>query len=138
MNLKTKLGAYGTLQALAKASYEIRDVKVGLPRFRADSGADLTPGLRRLGLQDALTKGAAYPGLTNGKSQVVPSVFQRAVVEVTEEGTEAAAATVVGTPRDAGAPEPVAFVVDHPFYFGIFDNETGAVLFMGYVADPAT
>jgi serpin B len=47
-----------------------------------------------------------------------------------------AAATAIGSTRTLAAPEPIAFAADRPFYFTIADRETGAVLFMGQIADP--
>jgi serpin B len=64
-------------------------------------------------------------------------VIHRVVLEVTEEGAEAAAATgIVGT-RSAAMPErPVVFRADRPFVVAIVDRETQAILFLGYVAEP--
>ena len=70
----------------------------------------------------------------------IDNVFHKAFVEVNEEGTEAAAATaVVMRARGGGAgaaPPTPRFVADHPFLFLIRDTRSGAVLFMGRVADP--
>jgi len=57
-------------------------------------------------------------------------------VEVNEEGTEAAAATAVEMATKAVLYNPV-FRADHPFFFIIRDNRTGAILFMGRLVDPA-
>ena len=52
------------------------------------------------------------------------------------EGTEAAAATaVVVAARAITKPKPV-FRADHPFVFVIRDNKSGAILFMGRMANP--
>ena len=57
---------------------------------------------------------------------------------VGEDGTEAAAATaVVVAPTSAPpAEEPIPLVFDHPFVFALRDRTSGAVLFLGRVADP--
>ena len=57
---------------------------------------------------------------------------------VDEAGTEAAAATavIVGT-TSAPAEPPVEVTIDHPFIFLIRDIETGAILFVGRVLNPA-
>ena len=74
-------------------------------------------------------------GLRHG---VISDVVHKAVVEVDEEGTVAAAAT--GTiMRSLAMPAmrlPTAFRVDHPFFCVIRDNETGAILFAGAIYDP--
>jgi serpin B len=64
--------------------------------------------------------------------------MHRAVIDVAEEGTEAAAATAVGVVGTAMQPDSPAetFRVDRPFLFAIVDDETGAVLFEGRIVDP--
>jgi len=57
-------------------------------------------------------------------------------VEVSEEGTEAAAATVLISFRVARPVGPSKFTANHPFLFLIFDNETENVLFMGAYKSP--
>jgi serpin B len=69
----------------------------------------------------------------------ISGIEHRAVIEVAEESTEAAAATAaVISPRsihlDTPTPEP--FRVDHPFLFYLVDDTTGAILFEGRIADP--
>ena len=68
------------------------------------------------------------------------AVFHKAVVEVNEEGTEAAACTAVGgrvkqTARKVFAKE---FIADHPFGFYMVEEVSGAVVFAGHVLDPST
>lgn len=67
----------------------------------------------------------------------VDDVYHQAFVEVNEEGTEAAAATgVVAVSGGGPPPPPLTFRADHPFLFLLRDVHTGAILFMGRVADP--
>ena len=61
--------------------------------------------------------------------------LQKTYVDVNEEGTEAAVVTVIHTTAESGPSLP-EFVADHPFIFIIQDDESGAILFMGKVADP--
>jgi serpin B len=65
-------------------------------------------------------------------------VIHKAFVDVNEEGTEAAAATAA-TIKATAAMRParaIPFVADHPFVYVIRSNRTGAILFMGRLADP--
>ena len=88
---------------------------------------------------------ANFFGITDpGANMVMPlcmsEVLHEAVVEVNEEGTEAAGATTVTMELCSAAfrrrpPIPV-FRADHPFVFMIRHNESGSVLFMGRVANP--
>jgi serpin B len=60
--------------------------------------------------------------------------MHRAVLEVGEQGTRAAAVTAVAPERSL-AITPL-FAADRPFAFVIVHEPTGAVLFAGYIADP--
>jgi serpin B len=69
----------------------------------------------------------------------IGDIVHRAVIDVAEENTEAAAATAVvirptAVPVLPLTPEP--FRVDHPFLFYLVDDTTGAILFEGRIADP--
>ena len=68
-----------------------------------------------------------------GKNLYIGEVLHKAVVEVNEEGTEAAAVTSIGVRATSLPPQ---FIVDRPFFFAIRDNETKTVLFMGSVVAP--
>jgi serine protease inhibitor len=132
--VRAELGSNEFTAAMEKSNWQNREVVLRLPRFRAEFGADLTPLLMRLGLSAAFGPNADYRKITK-ESLRATTVLQRALVEVTEEGTEAAAATTVTGTRSIGT--HVAFSADRPFFFAITDTHTGAVLFIGHVADPA-
>jgi serpin B len=68
----------------------------------------------------------------------VSAVRQKAFVEVNEEGTEAAAATVptIQSSDASDHPKPFEMIVDRPFLFLIEDQQTRTILFMGMVFDP--
>ena len=72
------------------------------------------------------------------KDLFISAVVHKAFVEVSEEGTEAAAATAVVMTRSAVHmhAEPPVFRADHPFLFLIRDNRTGGLLFLGRITDP--
>ena len=61
----------------------------------------------------------------------IGQIKHRAFVEVNVEGTEAAAATAVEMVTKSMPAREEVFRADHPFFFMIRDNETGAILFMG-------
>ena len=67
-------------------------------------------------------------------------MIQKAVIEVDEEGTVAAAATAVAVnSRSLGMErkEKMSFTVNHPFLFFLRDLQTGILLFQGRVVDPS-
>lgn len=60
-------------------------------------------------------------------------VLHKAVIEVDETGTIAAAVTTIGiTPFSL----PRTFIVNRPFFFFIYHEKTNSMLFMGRVIDP--
>jgi serpin B len=66
-------------------------------------------------------------------------VRQKAVIEVNEQGTEAAAVTVVEMEMKSSipvTPEKVTFRANRPFLFAIQENSTGTILFMGKIGAP--
>ena len=106
-----------------------RDVIVQLPRFKMEYGIKLlNDSLSKLGMAEAFTDRADFSGIRNGI--FINRVLHKAVIEVNEEGSEAAAATVVEM-IEAAAMEPLKFIADRPFVILIAEEETGSVLFMG-------
>jgi serpin B len=136
-----RLGA----EALAGLMASLRDgatkkeVALALPRFRIAFSANLRGPFQQAGVQKALDPNHAdFSGLTGrpsgGESRFyVDEIAHRAVIEVSEESTEAAAATATGV-RAITVATP--FRADHPFLFYLVDGTTGAILFQGRVADP--
>uniref|UniRef100_A0A0E9Y367 Serine protease inhibitor n=1 Tax=Amblyomma americanum TaxID=6943 RepID=A0A0E9Y367_AMBAM len=115
----------------AIASLTNRTVVISLPKFKLDKFNPLKSNLTHLGL-GRIFDDADLSGITGDRQLVVSDVLQRAVVEVNEEGTEAAAASgVVGVNR-IGI-DPFRFYADHPFLFFIRDRSTQELFFAGQV-----
>jgi serpin B len=122
-----------------------REVEVALPKFRVEpaDSISLREQLIRLGMTDAFDPGRAdltgMGGSLASDRLFIADVFHKAFVAVDEAGTEAAAATavIVAVRSAAIRPEPTRFIADHPFLFFIRDLRSGAVLFMGRLADPS-
>lgn len=119
------------------ASLEPGRVELWLPRFDIESRADLAELLAALGMPTAFTGDADFSGITSAVALEIASVIHQANMTVDEKGTEAAAATVVGFDVSGGGPEPVELRVDRPFLVILRDVPTGAVVFLGRVADPS-
>ena len=64
---------------------------------------------------------------------------QQAFVDVKEEGTEAAAVTMLALANksELDPPKPFEMIVDRPFLFIIHHRPTNTILFMGLVHDPS-
>jgi serpin B len=112
------------------------EVDLSLPRFSTTASYDLGRRLAALGMPAAFNPGAAdFSGMTGDHSLFLSNVIHKAIVEVNEEGTVAAAASgTVYFGLSVARALPVA--VDHPFLFLIRDNATGTLLFVGRIVDP--
>jgi len=132
---------------LTRSSHRVVDLF--LPRFRITWGAeDLCGPLTALGMPLAFVPFEADFSGINGveppaeDSLFIAAVFHKAFVETNEKGTEAAAATAIfgelGASLQAPSrPPPIpVFRADHPFLFAIVERKSGAILFLGRVADP--
>jgi serpin B len=114
-------------------------VRVFLPKFKTTSRFSLADTLQQLGIVDAFQSGKAdFSGMANTRELYLSALLHQAFVEVTEDGTEAAAASgAIAVGCSAHVEEPsVLFRADHPFLFLIRDNRTGSLLFLGRIADP--
>lgn len=114
-------------------------VHVYLPRFTMTRSLSLASALRTMGMRLAFSQTADFSGMADEESLQISDVIHKAFVEVTEEGTEAAAATAVVMGITAARIEdqkPVVFRADRPFLFLIRDTATRSVLFIGRLADP--
>jgi serpin B len=115
-----------------------RNVQVSLPKFRAESDFSLRQALSAMGMPTAFSDKADFSGIAAKGGLAISEVVHKAFVDVTEQGTEAAAAT--GMTMRATAmrmPEPaVVFRADHPFIYLIRDTRSGVILFIGRLKSP--
>jgi serpin B len=112
-----------------------KQVEVALPKFRAESAFSLKTALSAMGMPSAFTNAADFSGIDGRRDLTISQVAHKAFIDVSEEGTEAAAATGVAVSLTAFA-QPVAFHADHPFLFFIRDTRNGAILFAGRLEQP--
>jgi len=114
--------------------------EVTLPRFSLRTHKDLASVLAGLGMPTAFSGQADFSGIVADGWFTIGGVIHEATVEVDERGTAASAATAI-VMGDITGPEPivqpVTVHVDRPFLFAIRDVPTGAILFLGQVADPS-
>lgn len=115
------------------------EVTVSLPQFTYDSKFELSDVLKEMGMGQAFSPYAAdFSGIAEGL--YIFKVLHKAFIDVNENGTEAAAATVVMMDRGLeGIGEKkrhVVFNANHPFIYLIRDESTGAILFMGKMFNP--
>ncbi|CAL5054409.1 unnamed protein product [Urochloa decumbens] len=127
---------------MPRSRVEVGDFRV--PKFKLSFYDSLKRVLEDLGVKAVFDPNRAdLPDMVEGSEEplYLADVFHRAVIEVNEEGTEAAASTALlflGKSCGPGyeRPKPVDFVADHPFTFFVVEEVSGAILFAGHVLDP--
>jgi serpin B len=147
-------GLQGLMDAMASSPSFLQDnlplnkVEVGefwVPRFKMSYTRSLSEDLHDLGVQAVFSGAAELPDLLEEDDEsheplFLGNVLHKAVIEVNEEGTEAAAVTASDMFTSCGLgwqdPPPVDFVADHPFAFFVVEEVSGAILFAGQVLDP--
>ncbi len=135
-----RLEAILTEEKLAVYSKQLRscEVKIALPKFRLESNYSLEKPLSHLGIRSAFDRGADLSGMDGSHNLFLQFAIHKTFISVDEQGTEAAAATVIGVGMGGPPPKPVSaeFRADHPFIFLIRDNRTGSILFLGRFCGP--
>ncbi|CAL7939940.1 unnamed protein product [Xylocopa violacea] len=123
-------------EVLANASRSNSDVELYFPKFKIEFKMDLGNILHKLGLSTIFKADANFSRISN-IPLLVSKVLHKAVIEVTEEGTEAAAATSVQmrVRRMIDLDETELFIVDRPFMFIIEYKTNNIPLFIGCVQD---
>jgi serine protease inhibitor len=124
----------------ALTARERQRVDLALPKIQLETRYDLPPPLMAMGMLLAFSNKSDLGGITDVERLKVDRAIHQTFLLVDEKGTEAAAATVISVvPTSAPAPPQIRFHADHPFFFLIRDNRSGATLFIGRLeAPPAT
>ncbi|KAF7014015.1 hypothetical protein CFC21_028045 [Triticum aestivum] len=139
--LRSLLDAIASRSGFLHEHLPTQKVDVGefrVPRFKLSFHDSVVGVLNKLGLRLPFSEAADLSDMT-GLPLVLSEVIHKAVIEVNEEGTRAAAVTMEeGCAAKPRPPPPVDFVADHPFAYFIVDEGTGAVVFAGHVLDPST
>jgi serpin B len=119
-----------------KESFYGSQVSLTMPKYKMEYGIKLlNDALAELGMGIAFGPGADFSGIS--PDIFISKVLHKAVIEVNEKGSEAAAATVVEMITSMPVVEEIIeFRVDRPFFFVIADDRTGSILFMGKVVEP--
>ncbi|XP_018545504.1 protein Z-dependent protease inhibitor [Lates calcarifer] len=108
-------------------------LEVNMPKFKMEQSYSLHNLLPDMGMASIFSNAANLTRLSKNSSIKVSEVLHKAVIEVDELGTIAAATTTVGIiPYSL----PRTFIIDRPFFFFIYHEETNCLLFMGRVIDP--
>jgi serpin B len=113
----------------------VQNIRIKLPKFKYEFKDLLNDPLINLGLGVAFGDGADFSRITPGAALYISRVIHQTFIDVQEEGTEAAAATIVEI-RETSMPVTPVFNANRPFFYLIKENSTSAIMFMGKVGKP--
>ena len=114
-----------------------RETDLSFPRFKYGFKKKLKDILTDMGMGIAFSNDADFSNITDLHDLLINDVAHQSFIETNEEGTEAAAATVVEIGLTSAPPTPLVLKLDHPFIYIIREVTTNTIIFMGKVADPS-
>lgn len=141
-SLVKRFGAPEGTESLADVLEQLQEshVALHLPRFKLEFGVhDLKAELRStFGMSQTFDGTGEFLAMSDDPGVHLSSVFHKALVEVNEDGTKAAAATAGGASIASieNFDKPKEMIVDRPFLFLIREASTGMLLFAGVVENP--
>lgn len=115
-----------------RSEFYQKDGTILLPRFKTTYSTTLNGPLKNLGMESAFSDNADFSRMSSTPLKI-DTVIHKTFVETNEEGTEAAAVTAIGMDTTSAPLQSETFYmkVDRPFFFAIYDKQTGSILFMG-------
>ncbi|XP_040457079.1 alpha-1-antitrypsin-like [Falco naumanni] len=119
-------------------AFEKRKIYLDLPKFSISSSYDVKSLFQKMGVTELFTNQADLSGVAEETLLKVSKAIHKATVDVSENGTEAAAVTMIElVPLIAPFPPPPHIRFNRPFLMMIIDKSTDGVLFMGKIVNPA-
>lgn len=111
---------------------------ITMPKFKLEFETELKGVLATLGMKQVFNPTQANFSRMSDNAVAIDTVKHKAVIEVNEEGTEAAGVTSIGVRITSATPEepPFKMNLNRPFFFAIRDDVTETILFMGNVNEP--
>ncbi|XP_058423891.1 serpin A9-like [Diceros bicornis minor] len=118
-------------------SLQKRWIEVFIPKFSISASYDLETILPNMGIRDAFDNNADFSGITRRHSLQLSKATHKAVLDISEEGTEAAAATASKfIVRSKDGPSQSIICFNRPFLMQIIRRSTETTLFLGKVENP--
>ena len=106
-----------------------------MPKFKIEYDIEMNDVLKSLGMANAFTSAADFSKMTKKQKLYISNVKHKTFVDVNEEGTEAAAVTVVEMKLTSVGPG-FFMKVNRPFVFAIKEKETNSIIFIGKIVNP--
>ena len=122
------------LDALNGSNWQVKrsmyEVDLKLPRFETDTNQNLVEIMSALGMPTAfIPDDAEFPYFCNVPIYI-SKMFQVAKIKLDEQGTEAAAVTVIENGATSSTPT-AKFYANRPFLYVISEQSTGTIFFIG-------
>jgi len=136
----------GVMAEIKSGFYKMDKLKVSIPKFSIRGSLELNEPLAALNISRLFGSQSNLTGFIDLESTPTDQVDQvrlesaqhKAFIEVTEEGSEAAAATALLGFRSARPLIHTKFTANHPFLFLIYDKQVDVILFFGVYQHPPT
>lgn len=137
--LKTLQEKFTRNEAVQEMDNQFKDASLilSMPKFKFEYEIDLNKMLQQFGMADAFYNVADFSRMADNKRLFIDKVRQKAVIDVHEAGSEAAAVTVVEmTYSSISSSVPTRIKYDEPFIFLLREASSGLILFMGQYNKP--
>ncbi|XP_066133720.1 serpin A11 [Saccopteryx bilineata] len=109
-----------------------------LPRFSISGTYNLEGILPHIGLSNIFNSEADWSGITGQLNKTISRVSHKAVVDMSERGTRAAAASgLLSQPRSLNVTSAPHAHFNRPFLLFLWEVTTQSLLFLGKVVNPA-
>jgi serpin B len=111
-------------------------VDIRFPKLKYAYDIKLNDALTSMGMGVAFTGAADFRGINRDGGLYIDYVRHKTFIELNEEGTEAAAVTIVAIDKMSAGPQKIPFYLNQPFIYAITEKDTGTILFIGSVKNP--
>ncbi len=110
-----------------------RQGTLSCPEFSSQNNLSLSDALEGMGMADAFgTDKTDFSAIDSANTLILSDVIQSARIDVTQSGTEASAATAAIMARGVSLEDdPFHMTLNKPFFYCVYDHQTGTPLFMG-------
>lgn len=139
--LKTLQEKFTRNEAVQEMDYEFKNASLilSMPKFKFEDEIGLNKMLQQFGMTQAFRQAADFSRMADNMRPFIGIVEQKAVIDLNEAGSEAAAVTVVHMEILSANPTPIAptrIKYDEPFIFLLREASSGLILFMGQYNQP--